>query len=379
MKIAQLGKTRTQRALAAARARTDSTLRTLLFYFKRVGKRQIGAASGAGQHRTAAARAHAFGGHGEDAVDEIFCRFRELRLGRRVEIELQRRRTLRQREFDEGAAQLRRFERVARPGEHGVVAQREPVEQPVRGAARDAARRRKPFAFEHRADALGIMVGGVGVNPLGVLQLRERRGARECTLRARHEHRVEREQRLDRFRILLGGIGRKRCEREIERAVAQLLAQLVEAQLAKLDGHERPVTPKVGEGVGETRRARDRRHADHQPPFALALQMREIFLGALQLAQHRARAPQQRLAFGGRHHAPGIALEQAHAALVLQIAHGLGDGGLRHVQPPRRAVDGARGGDLDQRSQLVDFHDAVDITIGYRHADFCFFISTDRP
>jgi isocitrate lyase len=57
----------------------------------------------------------------------------------------------------------------------------------------------------------------------------------------------------------------------IERAVAQVLAQLVEAQFAEFDAHLRPVAAEIDKGFGEACRTCNRRHANHEFAGALPL------------------------------------------------------------------------------------------------------------
>ncbi len=114
-------------------------------------------------------------------------------------------------------------------------------------------------------------------------------------------------------------------------------------ELAEFDVHQRPALAEFHKSLGQTRRSDNGRDTDRQLAVALSLQMRHVFLRALDFANHRACAIQQRRAFGRRDYSPLIPLEQLHAEFVFEFADCLRYGGLRDVKRLGSAIDAALG------------------------------------
>ena len=148
---------------------------------------------------------------------------------------------------------------------------------------------------------------------------------------------------------------RTRTEREIERAVLQLLDQL---RRAALDEFELDVGHRAAKAVRsrQHRDARQRCHPDGEPALPVLAQLRHFLLGARNLIDDQFGPLQHRAPRIGQRHARRTAGDQHQPELVLEIAQRARDGRLREVQGTRGFMDAARAGNGHERAELVKFH-----------------------
>ncbi|MCY1407300.1 hypothetical protein D9M71_225970 [compost metagenome] len=119
--------------------------------------------------------------------------------------------------------------------------------------------------------------------------------------------------------------------------------------------HLRMVAHEAAAHPGEEGRAERRRRGDVQAAAQFVLQLLDALAGQAQLHQRLARAFQVEMTGFGQRHPSGGALEQPRAQLILQLRHGLGQGGRRPPQLLGGAAEIAVLGGGDEHGQGAQF------------------------
>ncbi|MDT4839207.1 hypothetical protein FQZ97_729910 [compost metagenome] len=148
-------------------------------------------------------------------------------------------------------------------------------------------------------------------------------------------------------------VGGAVAQGEVVAAIDQVDEGIVEVHL---QAHLWMLAHEAAADLVEEGRSEGRRRGKPQGAAQFVLQLVHFLSGQLQLHQGLARALQVDVPGLGQGHAPGGALEQAHAQLALQVPHGLGQGRGRLAQllggTTETAVLG-RGDEHGERTELV--------------------------
>jgi hypothetical protein len=149
---------------------------------------------------------------------------------------------------------------------------------------------------------------------------------------------------------------RPRSDHEVERAVADARDRRV-GQAADDTQPGLRIALEKGRDRRRDDQRRDRgRGADRHRRRLVAVHLRQLLLGAARLAGDELGAGAEGLAEGGQHGARGVAMDERHAALALELPYGLGDGGLRQPQPARGRPDAAGLGNGEELLDVPEIH-----------------------